>query len=200
VQQRLAAPPGAFGDNHDVSPIRPRVDEATFIDVILSDERRAMLLAYLGGSAPHARSIAELISVVAKKCRATPDELRRALRVLATDQGAEAEEVLGELLFHPEIPEDALVQFAEEGRFISALGHRAGPRRLLEVLAERHRYPEAITTLALHHYGAEDESPESFRTFLQRYEDVHMLEYNLVRARGLSEKKRRIVREIFGDD
>jgi hypothetical protein len=183
-----------------LSDIRPGIDEATFINVIVSHERRAMLLAYLAGSAPHARSIAELISVVGKKCRATPDELRRAVRVLETEPSAEAEQVLADLLLHPDVPEDVLVQLADEDRFISTLGHRAGPRRLLEALAEKHRYPEAITTLALHYYGTEEESPESFRAFLRRYQNVHMLEYNLVRATGLSDKKRQIVREIFGEE
>jgi hypothetical protein len=66
-------------------------------------------------------------------------------------------------------------------------------------LAEKHRYPEAITTLALRYYGAEEAPTPPFRDFLVRYRDVDMLEYNIIRAKNLPESKRRIVREIFGD-
>jgi hypothetical protein len=183
-----------------VGSIFPRVEEATFVEVLLSDERRRALLEYLGSNAPHARSIPALISVVAPKCRATPEQLSEAIGVLRAEGSPEAGQVLRDLLFHPDVPEDLLLQLAGEDEFISVLGHRAGPRRLLELLAEKPRYPEAITTLALHHFGAKDAPDKPFREFLLRYRDVDMLEYNLVRAKGLSDAKRGIVREIFGDD
>ena len=58
---------------------------------------------------------------------------------------------------------------------------------------------EAITTLAIDHYGAKDARAKPFRAFLERYADVPMLEYNLRRA-DLDDAKRRIVVELFGKE
>jgi hypothetical protein len=182
-----------------VSSLHPNIDEGTFIEGLLSDEKRRMLLDFLAGSSPRARSILELISVVAPKCRATPSQLREAVALLRAESDREAREVLIDLLLHADIPEDVLMDLADDDDCLAVLGHRAGPRRLLEKLAEKYRYPEAITTLALYYYGTEEESAASFRAFLERYEDVPMLEHNLQSAKGLSEKKRKIVREVWGD-
>jgi hypothetical protein len=181
------------------NPILHRVNEATFIELVLFDDLRHELLTFLGGRHSDVRSTAALIAVVARKCHATPDQLRDAIRLLEAEDRAEADDVLLDLLFHPDIPDDVLLQLAEQGKFISVLGHRSGPRRLLEFLADTHRHPEAITTLALKYYGSSVAPAKPFREFLRRYEDVEMLEYNLRRASSLDEKKREIVREVFGN-
>jgi hypothetical protein len=182
------------------NPVLHRLNEATFIELILFDELRHELLTFLGGSSSDVRSTAALIAAVAKKCVATPDQLRKAIRLLEAEDRSEAKNVLLELLFHSEVPEDVLSKFAEEGKFISALGQRSGPRHLLEILAGKHRYPQAITTLALNCYGAKDQPARPFREFLERYKEIEMLEYHLRRATSLDKKKQEIVREVFGDD
>ncbi len=173
--------------------------ESTFIELVLFDDLRKALLTFLGGGTADVRSTAALIAVVAEKCHATAGQLREAVRLLEADGRAAANDVLLDLLCHPEMPEDVLVRLAEDGKFIPALGHRARPRRLLEILADKHRHPEAVTTLALNYYGRVEAPAKPFRDFLRRHEDMVILE-DALRAGSLDDKKRAIVREVFGDD
>jgi hypothetical protein len=69
----------------------------------------------------------------------------RAIVIAAQADGCD--NVLQDLLFHPNVPEDVLIGFCERGEFIQTLGHRAGPRSLLVRVAELHGYPEAIISL-----------------------------------------------------
>jgi hypothetical protein len=177
-----------------------RVSEDTFVELILSDELRRELLALLRRRAASAPSAAALIGVVASKCVATPGQLREAIDVLRAEGSSAADVVLFELLMHPDVPEGVLLRFVDDDRFLAALGHRRGPRGLLEALAKKHRYPEAITTLALMHYGTKQAPAPAFREFLREYADVPMLEYNLQRPTQLDASKQRIVREVFGID
>jgi hypothetical protein len=67
---------------------------------------------------------------------------------------------------HDSAPENLLLELCDRGMFLDELGHRKGPRRLLERLAEKHCYPEAIITLAVDLYTDANESPESLADFL----------------------------------
>ena len=180
--------------------VRGRLGEATFLELVLHDDLRAELLALVGSRDARSMGDRELVSVVAPKCRATADELRRAVKILDADASDAAASVLADLLFHPDVPEDVLLALAEEGTCVASIAHRRGtPRAVLEVLASKHRYPEAITTLAITHYGAPRARAKPFRAFLERYADVPMLEYNVRRAK-LDDAKRRIVLEVFGEE
>src|SRR5258708_2907512 len=63
--------------------------------------------------------------------------------------------------------------FTEQARnsLIADLGHRPGPPQLLEMLAERFQYPEAILTLAKRHYTDPELSAAEFQAFLKKHSD-----------------------------
>jgi len=79
-------------------PFLHRVSEAAFIELILRDDVRRDFLAFLSGGSGKIAATAELVSVVAPKCEATPDQLREATRLLDAECSAEATSVLRELL------------------------------------------------------------------------------------------------------
>jgi hypothetical protein len=111
--------------------------------------------------------------------------------LLDVDASDAATALLADLVFHPNVPDDVMLRLANEGKCIASLAHRRGtPRSVLEVLAAKHRYREAITTLAIDHYGAKDARAKPFRAFLERYADVPPLD----------DAKRRIVVELFGEE
>jgi hypothetical protein len=87
------------------------------------------------------------------------EELRRAL---AHAIAAGDEDLARPLAEHPAMPEDALLDLCERGLCLGELGHRAGPRRLLERMASLHAYPEAILTLALDLYRDPGEPLDAF--------------------------------------
>jgi hypothetical protein len=124
------------------------------------------------------------------------DRLGRAVFALL-DEEPDDDTLLGELLMNPHTPEDALWEAYRCGRGITPLGHRRGPRALLEALAEEHDYSEAITTLALYHYADEDD--DAFRRFVERHRGDFMMRSNLRHARHLPERKRALVADLIRD-
>ena len=178
-------------------PIEHAIHEGTFIELVLDGSSRRELLELVNGRDARRQGMRALVSVVAPKCEATPDQLRDAIALLDDDDGAT---LASELLFHPDVPADVLLRLATAGKYLASIAHRRStPREVLEVLAEKHRYPEAITTLAIDHYGAPGAKAKPFRDFIARFEDVPMLEYNLRRA-NLDEAKRRAFLEVFGEE
>lgn len=90
---------------------------------------------------------------------------------------------------HPATPEDLLIEIYESGLCRDDLGHRQGPRVLLERLANESKYPEAIVTLALQFYTDSEVSTEEFKRFLDQHaEDYWMLD-TLVRGASTSPEK-----------
>lgn len=180
-----------------MNPTIPLLNEGTFIELLVFEDLREQLLASLRRPWAEVQSSWALLEVVAMRCQATPEQLREAVAALEADGSREAEDTLGALLFHPDIPEDVLLRLAQAGRFVTVLGHRGGPRPLLEVLAEQHRHAEAITTLALTYLGGREASAKPFGSFIRRFADVAMLEINL-RDADLDPRKRALVDEVFG--
>lgn len=91
---------------------------------------------------------------------------------------------------HPMTSEDLLLEIYESGLCRDDLGHRQGPRALLEKLANEARYPEAIITLAIQLYTWDDESPHDFGQFLARHADhLWMLESLARRTASTPEKE-----------
>ena len=128
---------------------------------------------------------------------ATRADLQRAVSALEADVSETAESVVLELLFHPGFADETLMRLAQNPRYTTPLGHRSGPQELLEFLADRYAYPEAVTTLALHYYGAPQAGAKPFAAFLERYKGVEMLEYNLLNAQNLDPAKAAIVAKVF---
>ncbi|MEZ4461472.1 MAG: hypothetical protein R3E66_17485 [bacterium] len=93
--------------------------------------------------------------------------------------------------------DETLMRLAQNPFYTTPLGHRSGPRELLEFLAELYAYPEAVTTLALNYYGVPQASAKPFAEFLERYKDIEMLEHNLLNARNLDPAKAAIVAKVF---
>jgi hypothetical protein len=173
---------------------------ANVMAVLLDREKRRRLVAALrqesGGRLPLRNRYAE----VAPRCLATPEQLRDAVRsILEEEEREEADLLVSELVFHREMPEDVLFGLLERKMCLSELGHRSGPRALLERLAAEHRYSEAITTLALDYYAADDVSAEDFARFVAQHRGDFMLAHHLRRATHLSEEKRRQALALVGE-
>ncbi|MBI3463753.1 MAG: hypothetical protein HY000_11955 [Planctomycetes bacterium] len=75
------------------------------------------------------------------------------------------------LCAHPEAPEDLLPELCDRGICLDELGHRSGPRKLLERLAERFGYDEAINTLAVQLYTDAEVPADAFVRFIEQYRD-----------------------------
>ncbi|HVC94444.1 MAG TPA: hypothetical protein VND64_12175 [Pirellulales bacterium] len=75
------------------------------------------------------------------------------------------------LCSHPDTPEDVLLEICDHGLCLDELGHRRGPRRLLEKLADERHYPEAIISLALELYVSALEPEGAFAAFVGRHAD-----------------------------
>jgi hypothetical protein len=113
------------------------------------------------------------VAQVASHCNATPAELDVIADLLLAED--EEDDVLSELVFHPAMSDETLFRILDAGRSLSALGHRSGPEELLLRLASEHQYPEAILTLALHHYGPESAGEEKFLGFVRQHLDLGWL-------------------------
>jgi hypothetical protein len=81
-------------------------------------------------------------------------------------------EALEWICAHPLTPEPLLLELASFPELQGVLGHRHGPPALLEYMANRHGYLEAILTLALARYHDKEFGLDQFRAFLQKYEQV----------------------------
>jgi hypothetical protein len=96
------------------------------------------------------------------------------------------------LLTHPQAPEETLLRLCEQGLYLDDLGHRQGPRSLLEMLAFRHHYPEAVLTLGKQIYANPAESPSVLRDFLLRQSDERWLFESLARQTASSLDKEQV--------
>jgi hypothetical protein len=122
-----------------------------------------------------------------KESGASASDLLRA----TADQLVAAQnwEALEWICAHPLAPEDVLLKLAHlpVDRLLSVLGHRSGPPSLLEFLADRREYLEAVVTLAIQKYRSQSVSADEFRAFLQR----HWHNYSMLKA---------LLYEQFNDD
>jgi hypothetical protein len=73
------------------------------------------------------------------------------------------------LVSRSDMPDEVLRQFLEAGLFKDELGHRTGPRWLVERMAEQFKYPEAILTLFNAAYTNPEEPCEQFESLLDRF-------------------------------
>lgn len=127
-------------------------------------------------------------------CELSRTELRELFTtVLAGEE--QDHELLEPLVFHSNMPDDLLIDLCNRGMFISQMGHRRGPRVLLEHIAEQHSYPEAITTLALFHY--KDEPLDKFVAFVEKHKNCWMLQFNLAyKCEEFDQEKASVIRQL----
>ncbi|MFO0675274.1 MAG: hypothetical protein U0169_01990 [Polyangiaceae bacterium] len=130
-----------------------------------------------------------------RRMDATPDQLR-SLVVVLREEGRD--ELLEELLFHPDVPEDVLLALCEEGAFLGSLGHRRGPRALLERMAELHAYPEAIVSLGLQLYRNPDSTSAEFEAFTRRHGHDAWMVRSLAESDGSDPVKEAIYEGLLG--
>lgn len=167
------------------------------ITMLLDVERRKKLIQALEAEQGSILPLTNWYSQLASCCQASEEELRQVAHILLAEND---EHLLGDLLFHPNMPSDVLFHLVDLGYYITQLGHRSGPQELLERLASEYGYSEAITTLALYYYNQPNIPPSQFREFLEKYKNDVMLEFNLRRTKNLSEEKKQVVVEIFEDE
>lgn len=98
---------------------------------------------------------------------------------------------------HPTMPDDLLLEIFESGLCLDELGHRRGPRPLLEKLANEACYPEAIVTLALQLYTDSSESPEEFSRFVKQHSDHSWMLDSLVRQSASCAEKKSLLEEVI---
>jgi hypothetical protein len=129
--------------------------------------------------------------------------IRRAFEAAAARPIEDREDIRW-LISHPEAPEDLLLSLCDQGLYLDVLGHRQGPRALLEKMAAQHRYPEAVVTLGKRLYADPQESTESLRAFLDEFRDSAWLFESLARTERSSAEKEQIFLNMartlpFGD-
>jgi hypothetical protein len=93
---------------------------------------------------------------------------------------------------HDFAPEDLLLELCDLGLCFMELGHRSGPRKLLERMADEHHYPEAIITLASKLYLDPDESTDSFAMHLGQHAESGWMFESLVRLEPTSAEKAKV--------
>lgn len=101
------------------------------------------------------------------------------------------------LIWKESFPPELLLDLAMQERFLGALGHRRGPKELLEYMAFRHDFSESITTLALDYFGQEETPIAEFEAFVRQYHHCRMMEHNLLRSERVSQERIALATEIF---
>lgn len=100
------------------------------------------------------------------------------------------------LLTHPQAPEAELLRLCEQGLYLDDLGHRQGPRSLLEMLAFRYHYPEAVLTLGKQIYVSATESTSTLNDFLRQQLGQNWLFESLARETASSPEKEEAFRHL----
>lgn len=167
----------------------------TLIPILLDSARRQQFVAALRQEPDNDCPLFFQYEQVAPVCHATPDGLRAVVALLRT-RPYRALHLLDALLFHPQLPEDVLLDLARDPRWVTPLAHRQGPRALLEYLAQTYQTSEAITTLALSYYP--HDSADIFAHFLAQHRDNAMLRYNVPNSPALSKKQRSLAAALLG--
>lgn len=148
------------------------IDKSNLLDTLRNSSRRKLLSAALaeGGA-----DLSNEYWTACTGCDLSAADLKALFGELLSSEGGH--ELLEPLVFHPNMPDDLLLELCDQGKFTTQLGHRRGPRELLEKMAEKYGYDESITTLALFHY--KDEPLETFERFVEKYKNCWMLQFNL---------------------
>lgn len=119
--------------------------------------------------------------------------LRERIRA---DRASGDEARIRDLCTHPATPEEVLLELCKDERYVDDLGHRTGPRRVLEELALRYQYPEAILTVARELYESADEPCDALLKFILPYRDRVWLYESLARLTPSGDEKRELLRSL----
>lgn len=166
------------------------------ITILLDAKSRKTLIQAIKAEQGTFLPLSNEYSQLAPQCQASEEELRQVSNILLEEDD---DYLLENLIFHPNMPDDVLFHLVDSDKYITRLAHRSGPQELLEKLASEYQYSEAVTTLALDYYSQPDFSTSEFREFIQKYRDDFMLEHNVRRLKNVSEEKKQVVIDIFGE-
>ena len=170
--------------------------EESLISILKDRTMRASLVSLMRDErSPAPLVLHNQLAEVSPRCVALSADLVEVFESILADE-PQHHQLLEWLVFHPEMPEQLLLQLASDGKFITQLGHRGGPQTLLEFLAREYKYDEAITTLALSYYAVAPAS--EFRNFVTNHRDCWMMRFNLaISLQKLDAQKSVIVKELF---
>jgi hypothetical protein len=172
------------------------INEKSLIQILLDYERQAELIEAIRIEQGTHFPITNWYEEVAMRCEATPQQLKQAV-IRLLEMRSTIDWLISGLIFHPDLPEDILLELSDRGDFITPLAHRQGPKNLLLKIAEEHKYSEAINTLALDYFGLDSADNEAFAMFIKKYKGDNMLETNLLNSHKLSPEKRAIALAII---
>jgi hypothetical protein len=100
------------------------------------------------------------------------------------------EDLLPWLLTHPALTEGVMTELLDSNpALLCELGHQPGPPKLLNFLAEKYRYPEAVLTVAKNLYTNPDVPTADFQAFLARHADNEWMLKSLAHLSPSTEKK-----------
>ena len=152
----------------------------TLLDRLLDPSFRTKLLATIAAEQGSRLPVTNAYERAAAHASGSPDQFRTIIETLFVEDADD--ELLRGLAGNSAVPEDLLLRLCEEGRCISELGHRPGPRVLLDRLIELHDYAEAILTVGLQLYRDETVSAEELESFLASHADHEWLLDTLANA------------------
>lgn len=109
---------------------------------------------------------------------------------------ANRQESLRSFCLREDTPDDILRELYECKLFHRELGHRKGPRWLLERIAHETRYPEAVITLALELYTSDSGSATEFQSFIEEHSDNGWMLESLARQCPSSDGKAAAFRAV----
>jgi hypothetical protein len=148
-------------------------------EILLDRDRREVLIAAMRREHGSHLPLSNRVADIAAKCVIDSSRLDRVVDILLERDSDDDHLVLDWLVFHPAMREESLIRLLDCGRCIGSLAHRSGPEYLLLRLAREHRYPEAILTLALYHYGPDAARREDFLAFVNEYVYMEWLRESL---------------------
>jgi hypothetical protein len=90
---------------------------------------------------------------------------------------------------HPDTPEPLLLELCAFPELHGELGHRSGPHKVLERMANDHEYLEAVLTLGLEIYDAAKSDTAELRQFLARHRRQRTLFERLIREADLDDPR-----------
>jgi hypothetical protein len=100
---------------------------------------------------------------------------------------------------HPNAPESVLLLLVHYPKLHDALGHRTGPLKVLEVLAEGFGYLEAVLSVGKRYYTDPAFPTPTFASFLRRHRNDKALLRSLCYLSTASASKERVFQQAIQD-
>ena len=172
------------------------VTPENFASIITSDASRSKLLAAMDAETGSFPPLINRVSEVARQFKTDRNQLAQ---IVFAELRAECEDIIRDIVFHPDMDESTLMKVYESGLCTVDLAHRAGPPSLLERIAIEHRIPEAVLTLLLNYYATDDYSESQFADFVRAYGDIHGVRYEIENKELIPERKRQLGQRVLAE-